>query len=397
VVRLASLDVIDRPPPDARRARAAVACIFALNGLLFGCFAARMPAIRDRAGLSDGEQGIALACLALGAVVAMPMAGALTARLGSRRTTRAAFALACLGTGVVSLSGSLPALCGLAFVLGAGHGSLDVSMNAHGVAVEGRYGRPILSSFHGLFSLGGLVGGAASALAAGAELDVRAQLGAIAALAAALGLGWSRRFLPAATDALAHEQPLFVRPPGRLWTLGAIAFACLLIEGACADWSAVYLHDHAGAGAATAALGFVAFSLTMTLGRFGGDRLVAQAGPARIVRTGGLLAGVGFGLALLAGGAPAGIVGFGCLGAGMAVVFPTVLRAASGVAGVPAGVALAAVSTTGYFGFIAGPPLIGGLAELTGLRGALWPVAGLALVVALLAPATRRSKVQLAA
>lgn len=365
--------------------------MFVLNGLLFGCFAARLPAIRDRVELSDGEQGLALACLALGAVVAMPLAGALVARYGSRRTTRAAFALACLGTGLVSLAASLPLLCLLALLVGCGHGALDIAMNAHGVAVERRYGRPILASFHGWFSLGGLVGGALSALAAGAGVDVRAQLGVIALLAFAVGSGWSRRLLPSAEDAAVAGQPLLARPPARLLTLGAIAFSCLLIEGAVADWSAVYLRDHAGAGAAAAAVGFTAFSVTMTLVRFGGDRLVARLGPRQVLRVGGLLTALGFGAALLAGGVAPGIVGFACVGAGMGGVFPIVLRAASGVPGLAAGVALAAVTTTGYFGFIAGPALIGGLAELLGLRDALRTVVVLALLVAVLAPAVRES------
>ncbi len=378
------------PSSDARRARTAVAAIFALNGLLFGCWAARLPAVRDRVGLSDGEQGLALACLALGAVLAMPTAGVLAARWGSRRATRVAFAVACLGTGVVALASSLPALCALALLLGAGHGALDVSMNAHGVTVERRYGRRILSSFHGCFSLGGLAGGGLAALAAAADVDVRAQLGAIALLSALVGLAWSRRFLPAGDDATPPEQPLLARPPARLWTLGAIAFSCLLIEGAAADWSAVYLRDHAGASAAAAALGFSAFSITMTVGRFGGDRLVVRAGSERVLRAGGVLAAAGFGVALVADGVAAGIAGFACLGAGLATVFPVVLRAASAVGDVPAGVALAAVSSMGYFGFIAGPALIGGLAELTGLHNALGGVVVLlTLAIALLAPAVR--------
>ena len=161
-----------------------MAAIFALNGLLFGCWAARLPAVRDRVGLSDGEQGLALACLALGAVLAMPTAGVLAARWGSRRATRVAFAAACVGTGVVSLASSLPALCVLALLLGAGHGALDVSM----IAQEWRSASlraPILASFHGYFSLGGLAGGGLSALAAAADVAVRVQLGTVA-LASAL-------------------------------------------------------------------------------------------------------------------------------------------------------------------------------------------------------------------
>ena len=186
---------------DARQARHAVTAIFCLNGLLFGAWAARIPAIRDRLVLSDGELGLALAFLPIGAIVAMPLAGALAARAGSRRATRLAFALACLTTGVVALAPSLVALAALAFVLGIGMGSLDVSMNVHGVTVERRYERPILSSFHAAFSLGGLAGAALGAAAAGAGIDVRVHLAVMAAACGAIGLAWSRRFLPASADA----------------------------------------------------------------------------------------------------------------------------------------------------------------------------------------------------
>ena len=201
---------------DARRARGAVTAIFFLNGLLFGAWAARIPAIRDRLALSDGELGLALAFLPVGAIIAMPLAGALAARAGSRRATRAAFALACTTIGVVAFAPSLAAFAALAFALGVGMGSLDVSMNVHGVTVERRYGRPILSSFHAAFSLGGLAGAGLGALVAGAGVDVRVHLAVAAALCGTVGLVWSRRFLPASADAAAAQDPVFVRPPRRL-------------------------------------------------------------------------------------------------------------------------------------------------------------------------------------
>ena len=137
-----------------RAARSAVAAIFALNGVLFGAWAARIPAIRDHAGLSDGELGIVLACIAVGAISAMPLAGAAGARFGSRRATRVAFAFACLTVAVISLAASFPVIAALAVLQGMAMGALDVSMNAHGVAVESQYGRPILACFHAAFSLG---------------------------------------------------------------------------------------------------------------------------------------------------------------------------------------------------------------------------------------------------
>ena len=375
-----------------RQARSAVAAIFFLNGLIFGSWAARIPAVRDRVGLSDGELGIVLACAAIGSILCMPIAGGRAARIGSRRATRVSFALICVAAGVIALAPSLLVLCGLGFFLGAAMGSLDVTMNAHGVLVERRYGRSILASFHAAFSIGGLAGGVLGALSAAIDLDVRVQLALIAIASAVIGLTWSRRFLAADEDAMDRADPVFVRPPRRLLALGALAFACLLIEGASADWSAVYLRDDLGTTAAVAAIGFTAFSVTMTLGRVFGDRLVDRFGPEAVVRAGGGIAAIGFGLALLVSAPLAAIAGFACLGAGMSGVVPIVFRAAGHVPGMPPGVGLAAVSTTGYLGFLVGPPTIGGLAELMGLPAALGVIVVLAMAVALLARTTRYAR-----
>ena len=179
---------------------------------------------------------------------------------------------------------------------------------------------------------------------------------------------------------------------GKLLALGALAFACLLIEGASADWSAVYLRDELGTTAAIAAIGFTAFSITMTFGRIFGDRLVDRFGPEAIVRAGGSIAAIGFGLALLAAAPVAAIAGFACLGAGMSGVVPIVFRASGHVPGMPAGVGLAAVSSTGYLGFLVGPPTIGGLAEIMGLPGRARRDRRARPAVALLAPTTRYAR-----
>jgi MFS family permease len=372
-----------------RAARSAVAVTFLLNGVLMGSFAVRIPAIRERLDLSDGAQGLALLFIALGSVLAMPLAGALTARHGSRLTTTAGLMLASVGTGVVALAPSLPALCALLFAMGAAHGSLDVSMNAHGVAVERRYGRPVLSGFHAAFSAGGLVGAGLGGLAAGADVDARTHLGVVCAASVVAGVVASRFYLPGDEDSGPREAPLFARPPARILTLGALAFACLLIEGASADWSAVYMRLELGSGAGVAALGFTAFSVTMTVFRVLGDRLTTALGATTIVRAGGAVAAAGFGFALLAATPVAAVIGFACLGAGMACVVPNVFRSAGTLPDVPSGIGLAGVATMGYFGFVAGPPLIGGLAELAGLPAALGLLVALAALVAALAPAVR--------
>jgi MFS family permease len=182
---------------------------------------------------------------------------------------------------------------------------------------------------------------------------------------------------------------VLARPPRRLWALGAVAFSCLLVEGAAADWSAVYVRDELSTSAATAASAYVAFSLTMATGRLLGDRLVERFGPVALLRGGGLLAAGGFGAGLAAGAVPGALVGFAALGAGLATVIPVVFRAAGSTPGMAPGMALAAVSSTGYLGFVAGPPIIGSFAEAVGLPTALVLLVLLGLVVATLARSAR--------
>ena len=216
VYRDLGIEVRARMSGTPKQARAAVTAIFFLNGLIFGEWAARIPAVRDRVGLSDGELGIVLACAA----------DRLDRRHADRRRARRAHRqpprhARRLRAHVPGQRHHRPradplVLCALALFYGASMGSLDVTMNAHGVAVEKRYDRAILASFHAAFSIGGLAGGVIGALAAAADVDVRVQLAVVAAIAAAIGLTWSRRFLGADEDAVGRVEPVFVRPPRRL-------------------------------------------------------------------------------------------------------------------------------------------------------------------------------------
>src|SRR3954462_2653732 len=339
-----------------RSARAAVTVTFAINGFLYGAWAARIPAVSDRLGLSPGRLGLALACIAAGSLVFMPVAGLAAARWGSRRATRVALAAFIVASGTVALAPDAVALGALCFALGASAGSLDVSMNAHGVTVERRLGRPVLSSFHAAFSFGGLAGAAGGALAAAAGGDARVHLAIAALVCAAVGLPWTRALLPASADAQRHA--VRERAGGgpaarrRLALLRLLAFCCLLAEGAAADWSAVYADRSLAAAPAVAALAYAGFSLAMALGRLFGDGLTTRLGSVALVRRGGLVAAAGLGAALLLGEPVAAIVGFTALGAGLAAVIPAVFRAAGSVPGTRSAPALAAVSTTGDPGFL---------------------------------------------
>ena len=376
-------------PATVRRARIAVTTIFVLNGLLFGSWAARIPAVKERLGVGEAGLGLVLAGIALGALIAMPLAGWWSARVGSRALTVGGLAGACLVVPLPALVTSPVAASALTVVFGLAMGTLDVAMNAHGVAVERRSPRPILSSFHAGFSSGALLGALTGAAAAGAGLDVRAHLALASVTGAIVGVVAVRHLLPHGLDAEAERPPVFVRPPRRLWALGAIGFCCLMAEGAAADWSAVYVEDALGGAPAVGALAFAAFSATMVAGRLVGDRLTEAVGPVLLLRGGGLLGGGGLLLALLAGTPWSALLGFACLGAGLAAMVPTVFRGAGAVGGIAPGIALAAVSTLGYTGFLVGPSVIGGLAAATSLPLALGLVCLACAVVVALAPSAR--------
>jgi len=376
--------------PGTRAARVAVTTIFLLNGLIMGSWAARIPAIKERLDLGEAALGLALGLVALGALVAMPASGWLSARGGSRRTTRLAFVACCLALPLPALAPSFALLLPAALLIGAGNGSLDVAMNAHGVAVERRHESPILSSFHAAFSCGALVGAGVGALAAGADVDVRWHFLGVAAAALVVGLVASRSFLPADADHAGEEAgPLLAWPPRALWAVGAIGFCALVVEGATADWSAVYVRESLDASAAVAALAFAAFSATMTLGRLVGDKLTTAWGAEALIRRGALLSAAGVAGALLIGDPIAATLGFALVGFGIAAMVPVVFRAASEVDGVAPGVGIAAAATTGYFGFLVAPPIIGGIAELTSLPVALGLLVILSLVMVVLAPRVR--------
>ncbi|MCB0083283.1 MAG: MFS transporter, partial [Caldilineaceae bacterium] len=247
---------------------------------------------------------------------------------------------------------------------------LDVAMNAQAALVEGAYGRPIMASFHGLWSVGGLLGAAVGGLLASWRFGVNPHLMGAGALAFVLMAVATRGLLP---DTGRHTEsgPTFALPPRVLLPMGAIAFAVLFCEGAVADWSAVYLRDTLQSTPGVAAAGYAGFALLMAGGRLTGDWLTVQLGAMQLVRGGGALVVLGIGLIVWASVPWLAIVGFGLIGAGVSCIFPLILSAAARTPGVVPGTAIAAMATAGYSGFLVGPPLIGLAAEATSLRLAL--------------------------
>lgn len=351
--------------------------MFALNGVLFGTVFGRLPAIRANLGLSEGEIAVALGCSMAGLLVSQLLAGAATVRLGSRPLVVAGGVLGSLALVPVGLAGTLPALAAAFALFGTASGVLDVSMNLQGLHVERRLGRPLFSSLHAAFSFGALAGAGLAAVAAAAALPVATHLPIVAVAGATAILVCGRRLLGG--DRGEPRAPAFARPSVRLAAVGALAFCALLAEGSLNDWTTLFLVDAAGTSAAVAALGLTAFSLAMGTGRLAGDRVTARLGARATARAGATLAAAGVAVALLTAAPAPAIAGLLAAGLGLATLFPLALKAAGGAADV------AAVSTLGYLAFLAGPALIGGGAELVGLRLSLVVVVAAAAGAALLA------------
>ena len=351
-----------------REARVALTFVFLADGVMVGSWASRIPAVKDGLGLTTSQLGVALFAMSLGALVSMPLAGWLDERVGSARIALVAL----LGGGsslwLAGVAGSLGALVGALALFGAGFGAVNVAGNAQGIALERAYGRSILSSFHAAFSAGGLIGAAAGGLAAARGVEPPAHFAAVAVTLALVAFG-AGRLLPRADAGC--ETFALVRPPRALLLLGCAAFFTLLAEGAAADWSAVYLRGSLGSTAAFAALGYTAFSLAMVASRLAGDRLDETIGPAALAGGGGVVSATGLAAALAIGTTPAALVGFAAMGAGLGVMVPVIFRTAGTTPGVTPGIGIAAVSTIGFLGFLAGPPAIGIAADVIGLRAAL--------------------------
>ncbi len=406
---------------------------FLVNGAAIANWVPRVPAVKAALGTSDGPLGLALLGLGVGAAVALLAAGRVVARFGSRPVTRVAGIALCAALVGPGLAGDLPMLALSLALFGAASGLMDVAMNAHGALVERYYGRPVMASLHGLWSVGGLVGAVTGGLAARAGWTP-AQHFAVAALClGALLVAGTWRLLPASLDVApaglpdppghppgvprtppdspGHPPGVPRTPPGGaaagprggggarrrrgsgmpwsrpLLLLGVVGFSSFFGEGSAHDWSAIYLHDVLGTSPGMAAAAFAAFSLAMATVRFGGDRLSARFGPVRLVRASGLVAAAGFGLGLLAHQPVAGVVGFALLGAGLACVVPVTFSAAGHLGGGLAGVAISRVAAVSYLATFAGPPVIGLVADVVGLSVALAIPVVLAVVVALCARA----------
>ncbi|MEU4212534.1 MFS transporter [Streptomyces sp. NPDC026206] len=359
-------DTTDPADARVRRARIAMAAIFAVHGAVTGTFATRVPWIQEHVGISAGRLGLALAFPAIGASLTMPLAGSVSHRFGSRTALRALLALWCASLALPALSPGMLTLCAALAVYGAASGMADVAMNALGVETEERLGRSIMSGLHGMWSAGALVGSAAGTVAAQAGTDARVHLGLAAGLLVGLGSVACRWALDVRSAVDEHPPPRLALPPRSAVIIGAVGFCAVFAEGASLDWSAVYLRDVIGSGPGVAAACTTAFACTMAVARLAGDAAVRRFGPVRTVRAGGVLAAGGGLLVVLAAHPLPAIAGFGLLGLGIAVVVPLAF-AAAGRSGPDAGRAIAGVATITYTSGLVAPAAIGQIANATSL------------------------------
>ncbi|MFF5921221.1 MFS transporter [Streptomyces flavochromogenes] len=349
-----------------RRARFAVAAVFCVHGSVTGSFATRIPWIQEHAGVSAGQLGLALAFPALGASVAMPLAGAVSHRFGARTALRGLLTLWTLALTLPALAPNIWGLCAALFVYGATAGMSDVAMNALGVETENRLGKSIMSSLHGMWSAGALIGSAAGTVAAHLGGDARLHHLIAALVLTALGLLFCQGVLDMRSTPDEEPPPRFSLPPKSALIIGAIGFCAVFAEGASLDWSAVYLRDELGSSAGLAAASTTAFALTMTVARLAGDRVVDRFGAVRTVRVGGAVATLGGVLVVVAPHAAVAMAGFGLIGLGVAVVVPLAF-AAAGRSGPNPSQAIAGVATITYTSGLIAPSAIGGIADATSL------------------------------
>ena len=379
-----------------RRAHVALALVFVSFGTVDGTWAARLPALKSRLHLDSGRLGVAIFAVSLCATAMLPVAGWLASKRGSRLPVGLGLLVTASGVTAIAFAPSLALRVPAAGLLGAGIGIVDVAANAHGVAVERRRRRPALSALHGAWSLGLLAGSGIAAGAAAASIGLRMHFTAVAIAVVVLAFLLVPRLLPSAEDA-AVDTAHFALPRGALALPARLSFCSMFVVSATMNWSAVFLAGPAGASAALAAGGVVAFSVAMLVARLAGDPLAARWGIATLARRGGALVVLGMALALATRAPAPALAGFALVGAGCAALVPALFRVAAAVPGVSSGAGIAAVATAGYTGGVVNGPAIGFLARGVGLTGALAVVGVAGALIALLGPRLQRGEERRAA
>ncbi|MDR8372494.1 MFS transporter [Pseudomonas lactis] len=353
---------------------------FFIAGFGIAAWAPLVPFAKARANLNEGTLGLLLLCLGMGSIIAMPVAGVLASRYGCRRVLTAGTLMICLALPTLATVSSIPLLIAGLFLFGAGLGTVDSTVNLQAVIVERASGKTMMSGFHGLFSLGGIVGAAGVAGLLGLGLSpLQATLLVVVIMVVAL-LKAAPHLLPYGSES---SGPAFAVPHGVVFFIGCLCFIVFLAEGAVLDWSAVFLSAERGLDEAYAGLGYAAFALTMTAGRLTGDAIVRRLGATRVIVIGGTLACGGLLLATLLPAWETALLGYALVGAGCSNIVPVLYTAVGKQTVMPEHIAVPAITTLGYAGILAGPAMIGFIAHGSSLNIAFVLVAVLLAAVAI--------------
>jgi fucose permease len=357
--------------------------VFVVNGAAIGTWVAQIPWVQERFDLSKSTMGLVLVGMALAVILAFPVAGQAIVRHGSERVVWIG-GIACALSVNLPVLAPHPLLVALALaVLGGSSATQDVAMNSHGVKVEKDLRRPIMSSLHAGWAFGGMAGAGFAAACAALGLDARVTVALASALLLALLFASARR-IGHGSAAEGEEKPRFTLPSRGVVLLALLCLLVMVTEGAMADWGGLYLRQDLGASAALAALAYSFFTAGMTTGRVVGDWVNHRIGAVALLRWGALLTGVPLGAMLLIGEPAAALAGLFLVGLGVSNGVPLMFSAAGRQPDTPPGPGIAAVSSMGSLGFLAGPPLIGFVADAISLPWALaMLIAGAAVVFAL--------------
>ncbi|EPL8093085.1 MFS transporter [Morganella morganii] len=381
-------DVIAVTPPavPARREQMATRALFFVAGFASAAWAALVPFAKLNTGVNDGVLGLLLLCLGGGALVAMPLTGVLTTRFGCRLVMTVSVILLSITLPLLAVINHTGLLALTLIIFGMGIGITDCAMNIQAIIVEKAAPKPMMSGFHGFYSVGGIAGAGAMSgfmLAGMGALQAAGAVTAICLLLLALSYKGMLDY------AWPSEGPAFAVPRGAVLLIGIICFATFLAEGSVLDWSAVFLTEYRHVPESMGGLGFACFAVLMSLGRLTGDKIVAVLGRPQVVLWGALLAAGGLLLSVLSDNWLLALTGYGLIGLGCANVVPVMFSAIGRQTSMPQAVAVPAVTTLGYLGILAGPASVGLIAYRFTLPAALLAVVALLLLVALLSRKVR--------
>ncbi|MBA4849650.1 MFS transporter [Emticicia sp. BO119] len=364
-----------------RKARISTLFIFLVCGIGLATWVPMVPLAKIRLQLNDAALGLILLCLGAGAMTIMPFTGSIINRFGSRKVMLIAGLMIALILPLLLFADTSITLSVSLYLFGIAIGAIDVSMNAQAVIIQERVGKYIMSSFHGLFSVGGLIGSLGLGFFFGLGLSSTVAVFSISALLIFISLSQYRNLLPHSEEKKVNTSTLTI-PKGRVLILGLMCFVAFLAEGAILDWSAVFLQFHRNFTQSTSGIGFAAFSVAMSVMRLSGDKIINSFSSQKVVLYGGLLAAAGILLAILIPYGIATIIGFVLVGVGCANIVPVFFSSAGNLPDMSPSAAIAGVTTLGYIGQLAGPAFLGFVAELTSLSVALGSVSVLLVIVA---------------